>query len=206
MPHTQTPHLRIYHERAGSGPRLLYISGTGGDLRAKPGIFDSNLPSQFDLLAYDQRGLGRSERPLGPYSMQDYADDVAALLDAVAWERCRVLGVSFGGMVAQEFALRHPERVERMVLACTSPGGAGGSSYPLHELQDLPLEDRARRMIAPWSKRFLTKPSFVTWALPSMASPTSFPRSMHGWGTTSIFTARRRVACCARYEKGFRCA
>jgi 3-oxoadipate enol-lactonase len=133
---------------------LLYISGTGGDLRAKPGIFDSVLPSSFDLLAYDQRGLGRSERPPGPYSMQDYADDAAALLEAVGWERCRVLGVSFGGMVAQELALRHPHRVERMVLACTSPGGAGGSSYPLHELQDLPLEERARRMIALNDSRF----------------------------------------------------
>lgn len=149
-----TPRLRIYYERAGAGPPLLYISGTSGDLRAKPSVFDSTLPRHFDLLAYDQRGLGRTERPPGPYTMRDYADDAAALLDAIGWDRCRVLGVSFGGMVAQEFALRHPARVERLALACTSSGGEGGASYPLHQLQDLPVEERARRMMALNDSRF----------------------------------------------------
>ena len=154
MPHIQTPDLRIYAERAGAGAPLLYISGTGGDLRATPSIMDSALPASFDLLAYDQRGLGRTQRPAGPYSMQQYADDAAALLDAVGWERCLVFGVSFGGMVAQELAIRHPYRVDRLVLACTSSGGAGAASYPLHELQDLSIDDRARRMIALNDSRF----------------------------------------------------
>lgn len=65
--------------------------------------------------------------------MADYAADAAALLDHVGWESCRVVGVSFGGMVAQEFAVTHPHRVERLALLCTSPGGAY-ASYPLHEL------------------------------------------------------------------------
>ncbi len=154
MPHIRTPNLHIYIERAGAGPPLLYISGTGGDLRATPSIMDSALPASFDLLAYDQRGLGRTQRPAGPYTMHQYADDAAALLDAVGWERCLVFGVSFGGMVAQELAIRHPQRVERLVLACTSSGGAGAASYPLHELQDLSIEDRARRMIALNDSRF----------------------------------------------------
>ncbi len=146
MPFVDTP-LRTYYEIAGAGPRLLYISGTGGDLRAKPGVFDGPLPQHFEVLAYDQRGLGRTAVPDGPYSMRDYAGDAAALLDTLGWDRCLVMGVSFGGMVAQEFALRHPSRVERMVLACTSPGGAGGASYPLHELADLSVEERARRTL-----------------------------------------------------------
>jgi 3-oxoadipate enol-lactonase len=58
-----------------------------------------------------------------------------------------VMGISFGGMVAQEFALRYPHRIERLVLACTSSGGAGGASYPLHELADLPVEDYVRRVL-----------------------------------------------------------
>lgn len=147
MPQITTARLRMNCERAGSGPRLLYISGTGSDLRARPGVFESPLAPAFDLLAYDQRGLGQTDKPPGPYSMRDYADDAAALLDVVGWERCRVMGVSFGGMVAQEFALRHPQRVERMVLACTSAGGAGSASYPLHELPDAPPEERARRSL-----------------------------------------------------------
>jgi 3-oxoadipate enol-lactonase len=77
--------------------------------------------------------------------MADYAEDAAGLLDVLGWQRCRVIGVSFGGMVAQEFAVRHPERVERMVLACTSSGGRGGASYPLHELADLPEDERLER-------------------------------------------------------------
>ena len=64
------------------------------------------------------------------------------------------MGVSFGGMVAQEFALRHPARVERMVLACTSAGGAGSASYPLHELADLSVEERARRTLRIADTRF----------------------------------------------------
>jgi pimeloyl-ACP methyl ester carboxylesterase len=75
--------------------------------------------------------------------MADYAADAAGLLDHVGWDTCRVFGISFGGMVAQELAVTHPERIERLVLLCTSPGGSGGASYPLHELADRPADERA---------------------------------------------------------------
>src|SRR5262245_23893235 len=75
--------------------------------------------------------------------MADYAADALALLDHVGWERTRVVGISFGGMVAQELAVTAPGRVERLALLCTSPGGAGGASYPLQELGTL-SEDEAR--------------------------------------------------------------
>ena len=147
MPFVSVRDIRLYYEIRGSGPRLLFISGTGGDLRRSPNAFDSPLPGHFTVLAYDQRGLGRSDRPDVPYTMADYAADADALLRAVGWERCRVMGVSFGGMVAQEFALRYPQRVERLVLGCTSSGGAGGASYPLHELTGLSLEEWARTVV-----------------------------------------------------------
>lgn len=143
MPFLPIRNIELYYERRGSGPRLLYISGTGGDLRRKPNIFDSPLAGHFDILAYDQRGLGQSSRPDIPYTMADYADDAAALLDAIGWESCGVMGVSFGGMVGQELALRHPRRVQRLVLACTSSGGAGGASYPLHSLPPMTPEAKA---------------------------------------------------------------
>jgi 3-oxoadipate enol-lactonase len=147
MPHAAIDDVQLWYERAGAGPRLLFISGTGADLRVRPGVFDGPYAEAFDLLAYDQRGLGRSSKPDEPYSMARYADDAAALLDHVGWASARVLGVSFGGMVAQELVLRHPERVERLVLACTSPGGAGGASYPFHEIGHLQGEARARHLI-----------------------------------------------------------
>lgn len=148
MPHVQVGDLRMHYRRDGRGQRLLFISGTGGDLRTTPGVFDSPLGRDFDLLAYDQRGLGQTDKPAGPYTMAGYANDAAGLLDAIGWDNALVMGVSFGGMVAQEFALRHPQKVNQLVLACTSAGGAGGASYPLQALAALPFEERFVRQLA----------------------------------------------------------
>ena len=141
MPFVQVRDIQMYYEIAGKGPRLLYISGTGADLRNKPNIFDSTLADEFEILAFDQRGLGQTGRPDIRYTMADYANDVAALLQTLSWDRCHVMGISFGGMVSQEFALRCPDKIERLVLCCTSSGGAGGHSYPFHELPDLPEDE-----------------------------------------------------------------
>jgi 3-oxoadipate enol-lactonase len=108
---------------------------------------DGPLPKHFDVLSYDQRGLGQTSKPDEPYTMADYADDAARLMDVIGWTSAKVIGVSFGGMVAQEFVLRHPAKVERLVLACTSPGGKGGASYPFHEIEHMGREERARHMI-----------------------------------------------------------
>ena len=147
MPTAQIGAVALYYERAGTGPPMLFISGTGGDLRAKPNVFDGPLVKSFDVIGYDQRGLGRSSKPDIDYTMADYADDAAALIDALGLASVRVIGVSFGGMVAQELAIRHPAKVERLVLACTSPGGAGGASYPFHDIQHLTGEARAKFLI-----------------------------------------------------------
>ena len=147
MPVARVGEIDLQYELGGSGPRLLYISGTGGDLRLKPGVFDGPLPSRFEVLAFDQRGMGRSSKPDVRYRMADYADDAAGLMDQAGWSEALVIGVSFGGMVAQELALRHPGKVRKLVLACTSPGGAGGSSFPFHTIQDLAGEIRARHLM-----------------------------------------------------------
>lgn len=147
VPFVDVGGIRIYHELGGKGPRLLFISGTGGDLRNRPNVFDGPLPGSFEVLAYDQRGLGQTDKPETEYRMSDYADDAAGLLAALGWDRVPVVGVSFGGMVAQELALRHPGRVSALVLACTSAGGAGGASYPLHELESLPEMERIERQL-----------------------------------------------------------
>lgn len=147
MPFARLDDLTLYYERAGEGGRLLFISGTGGDLRVKPNVFDGGLGRNFDLLAYDQRGLGQSDKPARDYTMADYADDADALMEALGWDQALVVGVSFGGMVAQELVLRHPGRVKRLVLACTSPGGAGGASFPFHDIEHLKGEARARHLI-----------------------------------------------------------
>jgi len=147
MPHIRVHDLEIYYEIQGSGPRLFFIGGSGGDLREKPNVFEGPLTKQFEVLSFDQRGLGRTDAPEGPYTMGNYGEDAAALLMALDFAPCLLMGVSFGGMVAQELLCRHPDVARRVVLACTSAGGHAGASYPLHELQSLSARDRAIRMI-----------------------------------------------------------
>lgn len=142
MPSVGLNGIEVYFERRGSGPPLLFLNGSGASL-ATMGVVLDPFAARCDVLAHDQRGLGRTSVPPGPYTMADYAADAIALVDHVGWERCRVVGISFGGMVAQELAVTWPERVERLALLCTSAGGAGGASYPLHELDDLPADERA---------------------------------------------------------------
>ena len=129
--------LDLYYEIHGldGGAPVLNIGGSGGDLRR---TFPDLLPlnKHFQVLSYDQRGLGRSDRPDGEYTMADYADDAAALIGHVGWRRCHVMGTSFGGMVALNLTLRHPHLVDRMVLSCTSPGGTH-ASYPLENLRGM---------------------------------------------------------------------
>ena len=144
-----TKDLDIYFERStprANGP-LLFIGGTGGDLRNKPNQLDSPLSEHFEIISYDQRGLGQTSKPSGSYSMQQYADDAASLLDELHIDTIPVMGVSFGGMVAQEFIKRHPSRVSKLVLACTSSGGDGGSSYPLHTLEEFNEEEKLETSI-----------------------------------------------------------
>jgi 3-oxoadipate enol-lactonase len=143
----------LYWERSGSGAPLVVLNGSGMALEGAAPLVDL-FRGPFDLLAFDHRGMGRSSLPAGPYTMADCAADVAALLDAQGWSSCRVVGISFGGMVAQELAVTWPERVDRLALLCTSPGGSGGASYPLHELADLPPDERVRTFAELLDTRF----------------------------------------------------
>lgn len=137
--------LDIYYELHGSGPRLLSIGGTGADLRTSyPDR--SPLNKHFTVLHFDQRGLGRSGKPDGPYTMRQYADDAAALVHSVGWSGCHVVGTSFGGMVAQHLAVRHSGLVHRLVLSCTSPGGVA-PSFPLHLIESLDVEARIELLL-----------------------------------------------------------
>jgi len=122
MPHTDAPGFRLYYEEDGSGFPLILINGLGSDhlewLHQLPAF-----APRFRVVVFDNRGTGKSAVPRGPYTTAQMADDAAALLQFLRIPRAHVLGVSLGGMIAQEVALRHPDRVDRLVLACTGPGG-----------------------------------------------------------------------------------
>lgn len=147
--HADLGDVTICHRLAGpeDGPRVVYVSGSGSDLRREPNVFSSPFVERCRVLAYDHRGLGRSTTGDGPPTMADFAGDLLRLLDHVGWDTCRAVGISFGGMVLMEAAVTQPERFERCVLGCTSPGGAGGASFPLHELVGLPDDERRERWL-----------------------------------------------------------
>jgi pimeloyl-ACP methyl ester carboxylesterase len=112
--------VELYYEEHGSGDPLLLIMGLATDSTA----WMFQLPvfaERYRTIVFDNRGTGRSAKPTGPYTIGGMADDTAGLLAALGIERTHVVGVSMGGMIAQELALRHPERVHGLVLACTYP-------------------------------------------------------------------------------------
>jgi 3-oxoadipate enol-lactonase len=151
MPFAALADVDLYFEERGDGPALLYVGGTGSDLRVPPSPLGWPIMKGFRAIAFDHRGLGQS-KPHDPDlqpTMADFAEDALQLLEALNVERFSLVGVSFGGMVALEIALRANERLDRLVLLCTSSGGAGGSSAPLHEVYRLepPQRDAALRAL-----------------------------------------------------------
>ena len=142
MPTARVDGVDLAFELTGAGPRVLFCNGSGATLAGSRPLV-SLVARDVERLAFDQRGLGASGPASGRYAMARLAADAAGLLDAVGWDSAAVVGVSFGGMVAQELAVTVPGRVDRLALLCTSAGGAGGSSYPLHELEALAPDERA---------------------------------------------------------------
>lgn len=110
------------YEVHGTGFPLLLINGLGSDRREWIGQVPAFAP-RFRVVVFDNRGSGESESPRGPYTTARMADDAAALMSCLGVKRAHVLGASLGGMIAQELALRQPGMVDKLVLACTSPGG-----------------------------------------------------------------------------------
>ena len=125
--------MRIAWESRGDGPPVLLIHGLGYARWGWEPVAD-RLAERFRVLLFDNRGIGESEVPPGPYTAAAMAEDAAQVLDEAEAERAHVVGTSLGGMVAQELALAHPERVDRLVLACTTPGGAGAFPLPQRTL------------------------------------------------------------------------
>jgi len=111
--------IELYYEQHGTGPVLLLIPGLGADTRLFGGI-RAPLAATCQVIVFDPRGAGRSDKPPGPYTIEQMADDAVGLLDVLGTERAVVVGYSMGGRIALSLVLDHPTRVHRLVLAATS--------------------------------------------------------------------------------------
>jgi 3-oxoadipate enol-lactonase len=122
MPYADNSGVKIYWEERGEGAPVLLIMGLGYtlDMWYRTATV---LAQRYRTISFDNRGVGRSDVPAGPYLMLAMAADAAAVMDSAGVERAHVFGISMGGMIAQEFALQYPERVHSLILGCTSHGG-----------------------------------------------------------------------------------
>jgi len=124
MHHAVVNGLSIAYQRAGDGPPLVLLHGFSLDSRSwRPQI--ELLTSQFTILAWDAPGAGRSQDPPPTYAIGDWADALAGVLDAAGIQRAHVLGLSWGGLLAQECYRRYPSRVASLILAGTYAGWTG---------------------------------------------------------------------------------
>jgi 3-oxoadipate enol-lactonase len=140
----ETSGVRIAWERRGSGPPLLLIQGLGYGRWGWEPVVDG-LAETHDVVLFDNRGIGGSDAPLGPYSAPMLAEDAVAVLDAAGLDRAHVLGASLGGMVALQVALDCPDRVDKLVLACTTAGGESAAPMPeqtVRLMQEMPTLSR----------------------------------------------------------------
>jgi pimeloyl-ACP methyl ester carboxylesterase len=137
MSHLTVGGRRFFHQRRGAGEPLLLIQGMSGTHLAWGEPFVSDLERDFDVVAYDHRGIGRSDPVTEPFTIAELAADAAGLLDELGWETAHVVGISMGGMVAQELALAHPQRIRTLTLGCTYCGGEGAELAPPSTIEKL---------------------------------------------------------------------
>ena len=138
----------LYFEVHGEGPPLVLVMGIGYDATLWTLAQVPALSQRFQVVIFDNRDVGRSSKAVAPYTIADMADDVAALMDALAIERAHLLGLSMGGMIAQEFALRHADRLHRLVLSGCGAAPARVAFDPIRTWNWVKANDKSGEVFA----------------------------------------------------------
>jgi pimeloyl-ACP methyl ester carboxylesterase len=137
MPKVELAGTELHYERRGEGEPLLLIQGMSGNHLAWGRTFSSLLAQSFEVIAFDNRGIGLSRPASEAFSIAEMAADTAELLEALEIESAHVLGISMGGMIAQELALAHPGQLRSLTLGCTYCGGEGSQLMDPADFQGL---------------------------------------------------------------------
>jgi len=142
MPKMRVNGVQIYYEVRGEGFPLIMIMGLGGNIDWWDPRMIQELSKKFKTVMFDNRGAGRTDISDKKYTIRLFADDTAGLMDALGISRAHVLGISMGGMIAQELALNYPKKVAKLVLCSTTCGGAK-SVLPSEEVMGILMADRS---------------------------------------------------------------
>src|SRR5690348_596725 len=137
MPQARIGDVNLHYDVRGNGEPLLMIMGLGASSAAWDPELIEELGKSMRVVTFDNRGTGQSDKPDAPYSIEMFADDAAGVLDHLKIPRAHIFGVSMGGMIAQEFALRHPGKTQTLTLGCTTAGGAHSVPPPPESLKIL---------------------------------------------------------------------
>lgn len=154
MPLAKAGEIELSYERAGDGPPLLLIMGMSGTKHHWGAPLLDDLRRDFDTIVYDHRDAGESTKTGQPFTIAQLAEDAAGLLRALQLDSAYVMGISMGGMIAQELVLAEPELVRALVLGCTYCGGEGSvlaSEQVMRRLAEgMASGDRARAIRTGW--------------------------------------------------------
>ena len=173
MPSVDASGTELHYLRAGEGEPMLLIQGMSATHLAWGRPFLDELERSFDTIVFDNRGMGLSGQAELPFTIADLAADTAGLLDALELETVHVVGISMGGMIAQELALAHPERIRTLTIGASYCGGPEGTLMAPEDLQMLGDRLRLRRAPSRSSGRCGRSTSPPTSAPTTRASPPS---------------------------------
>ena len=172
--------LKLRYEIRGSGEPLALIMGFSGSSRGWGEAFLTRMEQRFKIFVIDNRGTGESDKPDAEFTLRDMAADVAAVLDHAKTPRAHILGISMGGMIAQEFVLAYPERTRGLVLGCTNCGASHSVAADPAAIANLipqpgmdPIEQARRAFSVACGKAFLNSQSgqaILTQAIAEMGN------------------------------------
>ena len=188
--------VELYYEIHGAGCPLVLISGCGGDILNWTEIVPI-LSQNYQTIIFDNRGIGRSEVTVGDYSTRQFAEDMAALLDYLEIEKSHVLGWSMGGMIAQEYAIAHPEKIDRLILCATAAKYSMKHSFVFWTWLEM-LKQGDMAAVASWmmtwcfSEDFFQNPEIIAQTRAAFMNPL-YPPTIEGFsGQIAALTTHDR--------------